>query len=903
MIGSKKIIGVCLTKINNRARADYISYLHTEAVKNGYKLMVFNSVKDFYNGDDYDEGAKSIYSVINYNLIDVLIILSDNFYRPEEVTEIMETAKAQNIPVILIGDTADGCYCVVRKYQEAYKQVIRHVICDHGLKDTYFVAGLPEGDEESVVRLQCYKEVLEENGLPFIAENVGYGGYWSVPAKALIEELLQSGRKLPQAFICANDSMAITVCEVLKEHGLRVPEDIVVTGFDGLPDGEYLFPKLTTCKEDNSQLAGLCVDMVTGILNNTLSESVFVDQYTPSINQSCGCHLHDREYLDDINFLFRMNQDMEHHEAHMYSWFDRLIESQDINRINNILAQSILPSSYICLNPDLINSISQYNATQDCSVLPAELIYISAEANSGLQLHELPAMSTRDMVPDLEAWLEEESTYVLTSLFVGRKVCGYYAVKLTDLFANAHKVNRIAKIINTAFNSFINQATQKFMRLSIENAAHTNPITNLPNLKGAESWFEDFSSIARNHNRVLVVSMYALPKYKYIYEHYGVKDIEEALCMVADTLLLANPAECFIAHVAEDSFIIINYLDSLDEVSDVIDSATSSFFTNIEIFNSESGKDYYIEVNCGCTVINPGWKNSLASYTKLASNEMYLNRIKSGEGAIIKEKGDVEDFYNEFSILLEMNLFDYHFQPIIDTKTGEIYAYEALMRPDASLGMNPLQVLETASLYKRLYDIEKATIFNVMDRFSRDFDQFDGRRVFINSIPGYFLNDADNKIVSDKYSDYMKYVVFEITEQNSISDEELAAIKRVGNANADNHIAIDDYGTGHSNIVNLMRYTPQIIKIDRFLISDIHKDVNKQMFVKSTLDFARLNNIKVLAEGVETANELRTVIEFGVDYVQGYYTGRPTSNPIPDIAPEIKEEIIRANRQNADAIA
>ncbi len=903
MIGNKKIIGVCLTKINNRTRADYISHLHTEAIKNGYKLMVFNSVKDFFNGDAYDEGARSIYSVINYNVIDVLIILYDNFCRHEEVDEIMQTAQSNNVPVIVIGAKLEGCYSIVRKYQEAYKKVIRHVICDHAITDTYFVAGYPENDEESLIRIQCYKEVLEENGLTFDENNIGYGGYWSVPAKALINELIQSRDKLPKAFICANDSMAITVCETLKEHGYRVPEDIIVTGFDGLPDGEFLYPKLTTCKEDNSQLAKSCVDITTKILDNNIPSDTFVDQYMPSINQSCGCHLHDRQYLDDINFLFRMNQDLEHHEAHMYSWIDRLIESQDMSQLNSILSKSILPDSYILLNPDLVNSITRFNSSQNCTKLPKELMVISAANDSDIRPNDLPTTKLVAMVPDLNAWLEDNTSYVLTSLFVGNKVCGYYAAKLTDLFNNAHKVNRIAKVINTAFNSIINQLTQKFMRISIENAAHTNPITGLPNLKGAESWFEDFASIERNHNKVLVVSTYALPKYKYIYENYGVKDIEEAICMVADTLQLANPAECYIAHVAEDSFIIINYMDDPNDVSGVINCATSSFFTNIEIFNSESGKEYYIEVNCGCTVINPGWENSLASYTKLASNEMYLNRIKSGEGAIIKEKGAVQDFYNEFSILLEMNLFDYHFQPIIDTKTGEIYAYEALMRPDASLGMNPLQVLETASLYKRLYDIEKATIFNVMDRFSRDFEQFAQRKVFINSIPGYFLNDADNQVISEKYSDYMKYVVFEITEQNSISDEELAAIKRVGNANADNHIAIDDYGTGHSNIVNLMRYTPQIIKIDRFLISDIHKDINKQMFVRSTIDFARLNNIQVLAEGVETADELRTVIEFGVDYVQGYYTGRPTPNPISHIAPEIKDEILRANPTNADAIA
>ena len=92
-----------------------------------------------------------------------------------------------------------------------------------------------------------------------------------------------------------------------------------------------------------------------------------------------------------------------------------------------------------------------------------------------------------------------------------------------------------------------------------------------------------------------------------------------------------------------------------------------------------------------------------------------------------------------------------------------------------------------------------------------------------------------------------------------------------------------------------MRYAPQLIKIDRFLITDIHKDVNKQMFVRTTVEFAKMNNIKVLAEGVETSNEMRMVIDFGVDYIQGYYTGKPSTEIIPEIAKDIRKEIIEAN--------
>ena len=95
--------------------------------------------------------------------------------------------------------------------------------------------------------------------------------------------------------------------------------------------------------------------------------------------------------------------------------------------------------------------------------------------------------------------------------------------------------------------------------------------------------------------------------------------------------------------------------------------------------------------------------------------------------------------------------------------------------------------------------------------------------------------------------------------------------------------------------MNLLRYSPQVIKIDHFLISDIYKNQNKQHFVRSIIEFARLNDIHVLAEGVETSNELHTLIDLGVDFIQGFYTGRPAPVPASYIDEEIRREIIDAN--------
>ena len=119
-------------------------------------------------------------------------------------------------------------------------------------------------------------------------------------------------------------------------------------------------------------------------------------------------------------------------------------------------------------------------------------------------------------------------------------------------------------------------------------------------------------------------------------------------------------------------------------------------------------------------------------------------------------------------------------------------------------------------------------------------------------------------------------------------------IRSIGNVYGNNSIAVDDYGIGHSNVVNLIKYSPEIVKIDRFLVSEIEQDRTKQMVVKNVIDVARVNHFKVLAEGVETEAELRQVILLGVDFIQGYYTGHPTYEPIKAIDPDVKRAICEA---------
>lgn len=892
MIGKKKVIGICLTKINDICRGDYINRLHFLAAKADCKLVVFNSFSDFFNGDASDCAAKSIYGIINYDIVDILVVITSSFHNKTIIEDIVSGAKACGKPVILVGGTADGCWSINSDYRDAYKGVLSHVIRDHGVTDTFYIAGnKADSDTDTITRLGYYKEVLAENGIPFDESKVAYGQYWEGPVKDIIKELTADGKKPPRAIFCANDYMAFAACSELKEQGYSVPEDVIVTGFDGVPAAEYFSPQLTTCSEDTEKLAQMTVDVVNKAVDEQLPPEDLIYGYKAVISESCGCkRLSDASFRDTALDLQYTIGETEIHEGFIYTCIDHMLEINDMNALYSNIAETILENSYVCLNSDFVATTIDYTIKKD-RPFSDNLIVIPSK-HSYSELNVTGHMNISDMVPNIESWENENTAYYLTAIHVSGDVVGYYAVRTDIIPKHSAKINRVLKAVTIAFNVAINHFKQVKMRLSLETVEMTNSVTKMPNYKGLARWFEEFSSVPENRKKGLSFSVYALPKYTYIQENYGLSDIEHAVKFIAEALKIANPSNCFIAHISDDEFVVVNYYNSMNDVPDVINSATSVFFSVVEGYNCTSGKEYYVEANAGCTVIEPDWESNLESYIKFANGEMYMNRLKYGVGIGAREEVAPKEHYKAFELLIEKNLFCYHFQPIVCAKTGDIYAYEALMRTDKSIGMNPLEVLAAAKEYNRLYDVEKATMFNVMECYKGGRKKFEDKMVFINTIPGHFLNDKDIETFREKYGMYTSNCIFEITEEKSVSDEELNLIRKLCGGN---NIAIDDYGSGHSNIVNLMRYEPHIIKIDRFLITDIHKDLNKQMFVRTTVEFAKMNNIKVLAEGVETSNELRMVIDLGVDYIQGYYTGKPSPEIVTEISQEIRKEIIWAN--------
>ena len=265
----------------------------------------------------------------------------------------------------------------------------------------------------------------------------------------------------------------------------------------------------------------------------------------------------------------------------------------------------------------------------------------------------------------------------------------------------------------------------------------------------------------------------------------------------------------------------------------------------------------------------------------------------------LSEKDKEQDF--AVMKLLDDNQFIYYFQPIVDAHTGKIFSYEALMRANTEQRISPLDILTSAKRLGRLYDVEKATLFNVLHYMEEHPKKFVGKKTFINSIPGAQLVDSDKDRFHRQLSEHSGQVVVELTEQEELDNKCLSDIKK-SYARLKVETAIDDYGSGYSNVNNLLRYMPKYVKIDRMLMEEIQNNPQKQHFVKDIIDFAHDNNILTLAEGIETSEELKEVIRLGVDLIQGYYTARPNPEPLEQIDPHIQIEILEYNKNRSSSI-
>ncbi len=247
-----------------------------------------------------------------------------------------------------------------------------------------------------------------------------------------------------------------------------------------------------------------------------------------------------------------------------------------------------------------------------------------------------------------------------------------------------------------------------------------------------------------------------------------------------------------------------------------------------------------------------------------------------------------------FSRILQEGVVRSVFQPIVSLKDGSIFAYEGLSRVFVeSMPVNIEKAFELAKKENRLWDFEVLCRSKVLENARKKPMH---AKLFIN-VDANVMKDPEmktgftyNKLCEIGFD--AEQIVFEITEKSAIESLKEFSDTIEHYRNQKYFIAVDDYGSGYSGLNRVCAFSPDFIKIDMDLVRDIDKDTIKKSVVAATVSFCRESGIKVIAEGIETFDELKTLVRLGVDYGQGYFLAKPDYEFV-DITYDAKLQIIK----------
>ena len=222
---------------------------------------------------------------------------------------------------------------------------------------------------------------------------------------------------------------------------------------------------------------------------------------------------------------------------------------------------------------------------------------------------------------------------------------------------------------------------------------------------------------------------------------------------------------------------------------------------------------------------------------------------------------------------------DFAFQPIVNIKSGKIYAVEALLRNVKEAGWyhSIFSLFDDAFHDGVLYQLDLELRQIAFSKFAKIdieniqlFYNLDNRLIYMPDI-----SYGNTSKILEQLNLNKKSICFELSERGSLQDPSsiTSMVNRYKQEGFD--IAIDDFGTGIAGFQLLYYSDANFIKLDRFFIDHIHSDAKKRLFCSSIINMAHIMGIKVIAEGVETKEEYYTCKSIGADFVQGYFIQKP----------------------------
>ncbi|MBN1799502.1 MAG: GGDEF domain-containing protein [Spirochaetales bacterium] len=294
MVSKKRLsdritIGMLINQLDGLYQTPLWRGVAETAEINDINLIIYTG-KSIRSPIGYEAQENIVYQLINVRHLDGIVVTSSSIGNDIGVKQLLEFYKPfRSIPMVSIALAIKGMPSLLTENELGMQEIVNHLVEVHGYKKIAIIKG-PETNTEARIRYKAYEYVLKKHNIAIDPELILPGDFRYESGREAVRILLdERKRRDVEAIVSSNDDMATFAYDELKKRGIRIPQDIAVTGFDDIEDVQFYSPPLTTVKQDlNEQGRRACRVLLDMIQGRDVEEIIKIPAKLV-IRQSCGC--------------------------------------------------------------------------------------------------------------------------------------------------------------------------------------------------------------------------------------------------------------------------------------------------------------------------------------------------------------------------------------------------------------------------------------------------------------------------------------------------------------------------------------------------------------------------------------------------------------------------------------
>lgn len=612
----KKRIAALMAGLDKEYQQEFSYGMAKAAALHDVDLCIFNcqgqAEEDVIRND---LGESSIFDLPDLKSFDGVIALCYTMVSTTALAHINRLLEEMgNVPLVTIDTTIESAVEVTFDDEPSVRELMEHLIVEHQCRRFGLVTG-PVSNKVAVDRYNTSRSVIEAHGCTL---DYVFDGFWTRDGgRMAAESMLEDPKGVPEVVVCGNDDMAFGVIEALNRAGVRVPEDVRVTGFDALQEavGRGLTTISRPARDAGKESVNILVDWING---HKPTEHLVTLPTRMILGSTCGCPGDPTTAEQYMRRLSKIHRNVERNLTRASGFSSLLAGVSGQNEAGKVISNFAggwgVNDMHVCVTPDFLNPEAKLQEVR----YPERMLLLSSY-NDG-KVAPQTTFNTCELLPILNKEHEKPMALVFSPLYYLDKNFGYAVFDLKH--ATGFELYSVLTLLGGALMSLNLKCTVTAYANALEDMSIHDPLTGLYNRRGYNQLAPVIFADAREHGHCFAVISCDMDGMKFINDEYGHMAGDTAITRMGRALRVLEMDGMTCVHISGDEFIAVGIVRDSDHATQLADSIHLA----IEDINHRDRWICDIGASVGCFASVPRPDDKLDDFLIRADGAMYRNK-------------------------------------------------------------------------------------------------------------------------------------------------------------------------------------------------------------------------------------------------------------------------------------